>query len=83
MSLSCHDLQNHSKTPYKSLIDTVKHILHYIDTKDIEVRQILQELITHLREVGDIMEAVQVTIEKGLKIHDDFTAMPLYKKITP
>lgn len=32
----------------------------------------MQELITHLQEVGDIMEAVQVTIEEGVKIHNDF-----------
>ncbi|CAH1440062.1 unnamed protein product [Lactuca virosa] len=40
--------------------------------KDIQVRQILQELISHLREVGDMMEAVQVTIKEGVKIHKDF-----------
>ncbi|CAH1449683.1 unnamed protein product [Lactuca virosa] len=40
--------------------------------KDIEVRNFFQELISHVREVGDIMEVVQVTIEEGAKIHNDF-----------
>lgn len=41
--------------------------------KDVPVREILQQLITHLREVSDMMKAVQITIE-GVKIHDDFNS---------
>lgn len=40
--------------------------------KDIQVQKNFQELISHLREVGDILEVLLVTIEEGVKIHNDF-----------